>query len=350
MCKFDIDDRTTYSHIDTINLMKVVEDFPSQCEEALSICRNFTMEPFNASNIAVFGMGGSGIGGELAQVLLNEYINVPLMFYHNYDVPKFINNNSLVIMISYSGNTEEVLKAYDKVKSQNGRISVISSGGELMKRAGEDGFPGIKLPPGYQPRTAVGLLFFPIIHIIASSGLIDNREDLAASVIETLKNVGDQYCSHIPLSSNRAKSIAKKIHGTIPLIYSSACYLDPIAKRWKNQFNENAKIFSYYDFFPELCHNTICAWDKSMEKANYSVIFLRSKKEDKNIMTRVDFLKEKILERGIIIEEITADCSNMMDEIMTLLYLGDFVSMYLALIRGVDPANIELIHQLKAKL
>jgi glucose/mannose-6-phosphate isomerase len=295
-------------------------------------------------------MGGSGIGGELAQVLLNKNLNVPLLFYHNYDVPKFINNKSLVIMVSYSGNTEEVLKAYNEVKSQNGNIVIISSGGELVDRAKKDNYPFVKLPPGYQPRTAVGLLFFPIIYIISYMGLLDNQEKEFLETIETLKRIKNKYYSEIPLSSNRAKEIAQKIHGTIPIIYSSVYYLDPVAKRWKNQFNENAKIFSHYDFFPELCHNTICAWDKFIEKANYSVIILRSKKEDGNIKKRVDFLKEIIIERKVIIEEVKIDCNNILEEIMSLLYFGDFVSMYLALLRGVDPANIDLIHQLKAKL
>jgi len=348
--KINLDEIERYKEIDKKNLLKISEEFPEQMEEALNICKNVSLKPFVPSNILIFGMGGSGIGGELLQVLMNEKLNIPINCFHHYDIPEYGGEKSLAIMVSYSGNTEETLKACEKIKERNARIVAITSGGRLLEKTEECRGECIRIPGGYQPRSAPGFLFLPVLYTLYKTGLIENPEEEIKNTIESLKKEREHLKRYIPLSQNKGKELAEKILGTTPLIYASRYYLEPVAKRWKTQLNENAKILAYSDIFPELCHNTICGWDRSSEKGKYTVIMLRTKDEDNSTKTRVEYLKEIINEKGNHVEEIIATGNSKLEKIFTTLYLADFVSIYLGLLRGVDPSAIERINTLKDKL
>jgi glucose/mannose-6-phosphate isomerase len=344
----DLNDTNSYSSIDTEDVLKTVEEFPEQCEESLRICRGLNFQKVKYSNISIFGMGGSGTGGELIQALVYDKINIPLMYFHHYNVPNFISSDSLCLLVSYSGDTEEILKVYDTVKSRKASIIIYASGGRLLEKAITDNIPYVKVPAGYQPRCALAFLFLPLLYTLYGLSFIDDPgKDLKKS-IEILKNLREKFGRHMPSEKNYAKELAKKMTGTIPLIYSSRSYLEPVAKRWKNQINENAKTMAFYDNFPELCHNTICAWDKTED--NYSLILLRSREEDVSIKTRVEFLKVIAGKKITTVEEIKIDSTSFLEEILSMIYLSDFVSIYLALLKGVDPVDISLIRQLKEKL
>lgn len=344
----DLNDTEKYASIDTEDVLKTVEEFPEQCEEALNICKGLHVQNIKCSNISIFGMGGSGTGGELVSSLVYDKINIPLMFFHHYNVPNFISSDSLCLLVSYSGDTEEILHVYDTVKSRKAHIIIYASGGLLLEKAIKDNIKYVKIPSGYQPRCALAFLFLPLLYTLYCISLIpDPGKDVEKS-IEILKNLRDKSGRHIPLEKNYAKSLAIKLAGTIPLIYSSRSYLEPVAKRWKNQINENAKTMAFYDNFPELCHNTICAWDKTED--NYSLVILRSREEDSSVKTRVEFLKAIAGKKITTVEEINIDTTSSLEEILSMIYLGDFVSLYLALLKGVDPVDISLIRQLKEKL
>jgi len=348
--KINLDEIEKYKEIDKKNLLKIAEEFPEQMEEALNICKTISLKPFLPSNILIFGMGGSGIGGELLQVLMNEKLNIPINCFHHYDIPEYGGKKTLAIMVSYSGNTEETLKACEKIKEKDARIVAITSGGKLLEKIKEDRGEYIKIPGGYQPRAALGFLFLPLIYTLYKTGLIENPEEEIKNTIEVLKKERDNLNRNIPIFQNKGKELAEKILGTTPLIYASRYYLEPVAKRWKTQLNENAKILAYSDIFPELCHNTICGWDRSSEKGKETVIMLRAKDEDRSIKTRVEYLKEIINEKENHVEEVTVTGRSRLEEIFTALYLADFVSIYLGLLRGVDPSAIERINTLKDKL
>ncbi len=344
----DLNDTEKYASIDTEDVLKTVEEFPEQCEEALNICKGLHVQNIKCSNISIFGMGGSGTGGELVSSLVYDKINIPLMFFHHYNVPNFISSDSLCLLVSYSGDTEEILHVYDTVKSRKAHIIIYASGGLLLEKAIKDNIKYVKIPSGYQPRCALAFLFLPLLYTLYCISLIpDPGKDVEKS-IEILKNLRDKSGRHIPLEKNYAKSLAIKLAGTIPLIYSSRSYLEPVAKRWKNQINENAKTMAFYDNFPELCHNTICAWDKTED--NYSLVILRSREEDLSVKTRVEFLKAIAGKKITTVEEINIDTTSSLEEILSMIYLGDFVSLYLALLKGVDPVDISLIRQLKETL
>ena len=344
----DLNDTEKYTSTDTEDVLKTVEEFPEQCEEALNICKGLDVQDIKCSNISIFGMGGSGTGGELVNSLVDDKINIPLMFFHHYNVPGFISSDSLCLLVSYSGDTEEILQVYDTVKSRKAHIIIYASGGLLLEKAIRDNIQYVKIPSGYQPRCALAFLFLPLLYTLYRLSLIpDPGKDIEKS-IEILKILRDKSGRHIPSEKNYTKSLAMKLAGTIPLIYSSRSYLEPVAKRWKNQLNENAKTMAFYDNFPELCHNTICAWDKTED--NYSLILLRSREEDSSVKTGVEFVKTIAGKRITAVEEIKIDSTSFLEEILSMIYLGDFVSIYLALLKGVDPVDISLIRQLKEKL
>ncbi|MEQ8226208.1 MAG: bifunctional phosphoglucose/phosphomannose isomerase, partial [Candidatus Eremiobacterota bacterium] len=312
------------------------------------ICKGLHVQNIKCSNISIFGMGGSGTGGELVNSLVDDKINIPLMFFHHYHVPNFISSDSLCLLVSYSGNTEEILHVYDTVKSRKAHMIIYASGGLLLEKAIKDNIEYVKIPSGYQPRCALAFLFLPLLYTLYCLSLIpDPGKDIEKS-IEMLKNLREKYGRHIESEKNYAKEFAGKLTGTIPLIYSSRSYLEPVAKRWKNQLNENAKTMAFCDNFPELCHNTICAWDKTED--NYSLILLRSREEDSSVKTRAEFLKALAAKRIATVEEIKIDSESFLEEILSVIYLGDFVSIYLALLKGADPVDISLIRQLKETL
>jgi len=348
--KINLDEIENYKEIDKQDVLKVVENFPEQCEESLEICKKISLKSFKPSNIIVFGMGGSGIGGEVLSALVSNCIKIPLLYYHHYDPPAFTDENTLAFMISYSGNTEEVLKAYDKVKEKGANIIGITSGGQLLSKIKEDSFDFIKVPGGYQPRAALGFLFFPMLYSLYKLDLCRNPEEAIENTIQLMKKKRETFNRNVPISSNPAKELAMKMFNKIPIIYSSQFYLEPVAKRWKCQINENAKALSYNDSFPELCHNTICGWDKNSDSQNYTVLMLKTKDDDKSIKTRVSYLKEIIMEKGNTVEELITVGENKLEEIFTTIYLGDFVSVYLGLLRGVNPIDIERINTLKGRL
>lgn len=348
--KINLDEIERYKEIDSRDILKTIESFPEQLEESLKICKSASIKKFKPDNIAIFGMGGSGIGGELFQALISDRIEIPVVCFHNYDLPKFINEKSLAFMISYSGNTEETLRAYDKAKKTGARIIAITSGSKLLEKSLEDGFDYFKITGGYQPRAALGFLFLPLLYGLYKINLIDDPEEEILQTIALLKRIRDKFKRHIPVSENSAKKLAMNLSDRIPLIYSSQYYLDPAAKRWKCQINENAKVLAYNDSFPELCHNTICGWSRNSESSNYCVIILKTKNDDNSIKTRISYLKEIIEEKGNIVEEIVIEGKNKPEEIFTAVYTGDFVSVYLGLLRGADPFDIERINSLKRKL
>ncbi|HPZ06834.1 MAG TPA: bifunctional phosphoglucose/phosphomannose isomerase [Candidatus Eremiobacteraeota bacterium] len=345
----NLNDLSIYKSTDIKDILKSVEQFPEQLEESLKLSKNLSIYNFNISNISIFGMGGSGIGGELLQVLVNNKSNIPILFFHHYNIPKFIQNNSLALIISYSGNTEEILKAYDKIKIRKAKIIVYSSGGKLIEKAIEDNNLYVKIPSQYQPRCALAFLLLPLLYTLYYLNLIPDPEANIVKTIKHLQNLRKKYGRESLIDKNIAKQIAIKLTGKIPLIYSSCPYLDPVAKRWKTQINENAKTLAYYDFFPELCHNTICGWD-DREINNYSVIILRGNNEDNSTKIRVEFLKKIMKKKIDVIEEIISTNNTTLEEILSAIYLGDFVSVYLGLLKGVDPSDIKLINRLKEKL
>ncbi len=337
---------------DSTNIFKVLSDFPEQVKQAVEIGNNISidMDISGIKNIIITGLGGSAIGGDLLRSYLQYEINIPVQQNRNYYLPHYADENTLVIASSYSGETEETISAYNDAKSKGCKIVCISSGGRLSVMAENDGNYVIKVPRGYQPRCALAFSFFTMLKLFIRLKFIPERDRDIQGVIELASERSMQYGNYSE-ASNSAVNIAEHLHGKIPIIYSSNDLLDVVNLRWRGQFAENSKTLAFGNYFPELNHNEIVGWQENSEfLRNFALIYLLDREDNPRIVKRQKITKE-ILEpyRGMDIE-VESEGTSKLERIFDLVYLGDWISFYLAVINKTDPAPIEKINILKNKL
>lgn len=336
--------------IDSQNMFEVLENFPSQIKQAYEIGCNIEVPDYlkNISNIVITGLGGSAIGGDLLRSYLQYEMKIPIQVNRNYFLPSYAGNDTLVICSSYSGETEETLSAYEDALKRGCMIACISSGGKLSVLAGSKGKLVVTVPRGYQPRCALAFSFFPMLMLLVKAGLINNKDEDVDSLIELMKLKSSSYSV---FDKNTAIDLAGHISGKIPIIYSSNDNLDIVNLRWRGQISENAKSLAFGNYFPELNHNEIVGWQENSEiLSKFAVLFLKDKEDNPRILKRLEITKEIIKPyRGIDIV-IESEGNSKLERIFDLVYLGDWVSYYLAILNKVDPSPIEKINILKNKL
>jgi glucose/mannose-6-phosphate isomerase len=341
-----LDDSSVIKEVDKGDMFSLTLRMPEDIEQALAEFEGRTFSRFNPANIVVCGMGGSAIGGDLAYSLLREDLPVPLCVVRDYNLPSFVSRNTLFYAISYSGNTEETISAYKEAKARGARRVVISSGGKLKEIVDEDVF--ISLPSGLPPRSALPFIFVPLVRSLESIGVVRKRNDWKEA-IALLRELRESLSPLTPTQDNRAKQLAYSLRGKLPLIYASSPLLYGVAFRWKTQINENAKAHAYVDYFSELHHNEIMAWESKEKVANFAVVILRDKGENDRIRERIEITKELLSDKTEIYEVWTKG-EGKLARLLSVLYLGDFLSLYLAVLYGVDPQEIDSINYIKKKL
>ena len=348
-----LDDLETITNIDKSNMLDTVASFPEQIKETIEIINSSALPGFfKIDNIVISGMGGSAISGEIIKTLLRDKISIPIYVNKEYNLPKWTNKNTLVLSQSYSGNTEETLSTFKHASQKKCKIIGISSGGKLKEFCEKRNVPFIKIPDGYQPRAATAYLLFSSLLALKKVGLLRDSFD---SEIEEVINLTTDFRNHnnkkIKEKDNLSKQIAKKIFNTIPQIYGWDIYI-PIANRWCTQFNENSKIIARYDIVPECNHNDIVGWsqDPEMSKKFTCILFRDDKNESIYISKRLDFMKQLFEDVAANIIEIPVKGKKRLTKMIYAMYLGDFVSCYLAILRKVDPTPVHVITELKKSL
>jgi glucose/mannose-6-phosphate isomerase len=319
--------------IDKSDMLSVLNDFPRQCRDALALPKGI-MAKGEVTSVVICGMGGSAIGGDLLRAYAGN-MNLPIFVVRDYKVPEFVDEFTLVFVISYSGNTEETLSAFNDARRKGAQIIVITSGGELGREADKV----IKVPAGIQPRAALGYLFFPLLGVLYNSNLIDIKNDDLNEMLDLLK-MQDGI-------KERAEFLAKRIQGKTPIIYSSEL-LKSAAYRWKTQINENAKYPAFNSVFSEMNHNEICSF-RSMGKDRFTAILFRDEQDNPRIKKRMDVCK-KIMERDVDVEEVIIKGNSLLARMFYTIYLGDFTSYYLAMRERVDPTPVDVIEWMKKQL
>ncbi len=336
---------------DRANMLKLLKDFPLQFRQARQIgeALNFEVDQARVKNLIFAGMGGSAIGGDLIISCLADQLKVPAMVIRNYTLPAVVDQNSLVIVSSYSGNTEESLSCYEVAQSRGAMIVAISSGGKLAARAQADGIPLIAIPGGAPPRTALGYLSLPVLIWLAKIGLAEIDDHVLDETQNLLLQMNQRYLPEA--ADNPAQKLAAQLQNKFPVIYCTADLLAPVAWRWKGQFSENSKVLAFCNVFPELNHNEIVGWHQRPERLrDFQIIYLRDREDHIRNQKRMNVTRG-ILERltDPIIELYTTGESRLA-RLMSLVQLGDWVSYYLAILTGVDPTPIEKIQLLKDQL
>lgn len=297
----------------------------------------------NSSRVLALGMGGSGIVGDLLRVLLE----LPVHVHRGYEPPSFLlGEETLVLAISYSGNTEETLSGVEAALDRGLRPICVTSGGRLKELAASHGLPLLEIPKGLQPRAALGYLLLPLLRLFARWGRFPEAE--LEGLCEALEGLADRFNPEVPEAENEAKRLARWLHGKLPLIYGSEGPLEVVAFRWKTQINENAKQHAFWNSIPELCHNEIVGY--TLDGPQLGVVFLGGATAERNRLRR-EVLMEFLQERSIPFIEVRPPLSGgRLRELLGLIYLGDWASAYLALLNGVNPTPVEAIEEFKQRM
>lgn len=337
---------------DPKGMRNLILNFPKQVEEAIAIgtAAKIKIKTKNIEQIIISGLGGSAIGGDLIRAYFADKCDVPVLVNRHYYFPEFVGKNSLVIISSYSGNTEETTASYKDAIKRKAKIFCITSGGEVEKMAKKYKHPYIKIPGGFPPRAALGYSFFPMLIALSNLGFIKSQKKEIKETLELLKELSARYSDHTS-PENQALSLAKKIQGKLSLIYSAADKFDTVNTRWRGQITENAKTLAFGHVFPELNHNEIVGWEvlKDLMKKIH-VIILRDKDDYKRIQLRMDITKGIIGDLADGITEIYSEGKSLLARMFSLLYLADWLSFYLAMLNGVDPSPVKKIDFLKEEL
>jgi glucose/mannose-6-phosphate isomerase len=340
---------------DPDNMYNRIFDLPEQMEEAMRIAETWSIrtEDFaEVKNIVVVGMGGSAIGGDLVRTLLSSKLVVPFEVCRNYTVPEYVDDETLVIASSYSGNTEETLSALDDALGRKAMVAAISTGGLLSDVSSVNDFPMAVLPTGLQPRAALGYSFVPLFLFLERIGVIGNAAADVREAIKQLKSEREKYIEDNPVASNLAKQLAEKIHTRIPIIYSGPTYTDAVALRWKCQICENSKNLAFANQYPEFNHNELVGWSRTVEnlKDRLIVIQLCDRDDHPQVIRRIKIVSELIARQGIEVVSVDSLGTTPLARMFSLIQCGDFVSYYLAVLNEFDPSPVEVIEALKKML
>lgn len=336
--------------IDRGNMEWMISSFPSLLKEAVTLSRGLALpEDYrNVKEIIVCGMGGSAIGGDLFKDLSQSILPLCISVVRDYDLPKYVGESSLVVAVSYSGNTEETLESFKQAYERGSRIVAIASNGLLEKACSKLKIPFLGVPSGYTPRSALPLLFIPLLKIAEEIGfpLVGEGELVEAQRLVEAYNLS--LTPENPLSRNPAKQLAARLHEKLPIIYSMG-HLKSVALRYKDQINENAKMRAMCDQLPEANHNEVEAWEKIDFKELLHVVFIDSRFKSPYLAESVNQLVSKIEKEGVGLSMVKPLGETMLEEMLSAIILGDWVSYYLAILRGVDPTPVRLISELKSK-
>jgi glucose/mannose-6-phosphate isomerase len=298
--------------------------------------------------MVVAGMGGSAVGGLLAIAALGDRASRPIFVARDYGLPAWTMPETTVLCCSYSGETEETLAAYEAAGALGARRIVSTTGGALASTARADGVPVVPLPGGFQPRAAVGYGLVVALEVAALAGCgerLHTEIDVAAAHAEQLV---EEWGPDSPEDS-LAKTIARSLHGTVPQI-AGAGLTTPIAYRWKTQINENANAPAFAAELPELDHNEIVGWEGAAEQGRFSAVFLDDCDLHPRVRARIELTLAVIGAQAAATHRIQTLGQSRVERLVSMVLLGDLVSMYMAVLAGRDPAAIEPITRLKAAL
>jgi glucose/mannose-6-phosphate isomerase len=335
--------------VDASRQLADILGMPDQLRDALWRVESAGLEAHESpGGLIVAGMGGSAIGGALARAALGDRASRPIVLARGYALPAWTTPDTTVLCSSYSGDTEETLAIYDAASALGARRIVATAGGKLAEAARADGTPVIPLPGGFQPRAAVAYSLVVALEVAGLCGAGDHLHseiDVAAAHAEQLVGEWGPAAAEDCLP----KALAQGLHGTVPQI-AGAGLTAAIAYRWKTQINENAKMAAFANELPELDHNEIAGWDGPHDLGPFSAVFLDDSDLHPRIRQRIELTRGWIAGKGISTYRVDALGETRTDRLVFLVLLGDLVSLYLAVLRGVDPGSVDAIDRLKEAL
>jgi glucose/mannose-6-phosphate isomerase len=343
-------DRAAIARVDSQDLVTDVMAIPEHLRDALWKAESAGLQPWDSpGGLVVAGMGGSAIGGRFARAILGDHASRPLLAATAYGLPPWTTPDTTVLCASYSGDTEETLACFEAAGVIGAHRVVVTSGGALAELARAEGVPVIPAAGGLQPRAAVAYMTIAALEVAALCGVgprFNSEIDVAAEHLEELVETWGPDADDV----SEAKALARALHGTVPVI-CGAGLTRPIAYRWKTQLNENAKQLAFCTELPEADHNEICGWGTAAEHGRFAGVFLDDTDTHPRVKARIE-LTGRIVEAGAAggVYRVDTRGVSAVERVFSLVLLGDLMSLYLGVLRGVDPSPVPAIERLKAEL
>ena len=351
-----LDESKTYKPKNIKSVLDSIIQLPDQVSHAWDDIKSLPKpsQPHKINNIHVIGMGGSSLGAHVIKTLFTDQLRAPLTLQRDYHSPAWINKNTLTILSSYSGTTEEVLFAYNSLKKTDSQLAIITSGGELKKIAIKNHIPTYVIKPTHnpsgQPRMALGYALTGMMGLLALYGLIKISTDEIQSVINVLKTQNKQLGSDLKTQQNLAKKLAFNLVETSPILIAAE-HLEGMSHVMANQINENAKNFSEYRTLPELNHHLLEGLKLPKNNCtHYAAVFIESKLYHQRNQKRFQITQQIVKKHHWPTYQIELKDNTKLNQVFQLLSFGSWVSFYLSLLNKVDPTKIPWVDYLKTEL
>ncbi|MCW4044933.1 MAG: bifunctional phosphoglucose/phosphomannose isomerase [Candidatus Bathyarchaeota archaeon] len=350
MTRSPLDEISEIKEIDKSGMLSFSVEAAKHYAAAAQLAKPLSISYAEPANIVVAGMGGSAISGELLKDWARDKITVPIEVSREYSLPAYAGKSTLALVTSYSGETEEALSAFLDALKRKCMTVCISSGGALQEFAEKLGVPHLRVPAGMAPRATLPYLFMPLPMLLEKLGLVSKVAREISETTEVLAQVSAANAPELPLRGNFSKSLASNICGYVPVVYGFAFYR-AVAQRFKQQFNENSKVPAKWEVFPELNHNEIVGWENhgTLTK-NFSAIFIRDKAEPAEVRSRIETTKTLMQPAVSNLLEVWAQGKSPLAKMLSTICIGDFASVYLAILRKIDPTPVKTIASLKQQI
>ena len=334
--------------VDPEDMMGRVRSYPDMLERAIDADQEDAGLPRAPTRVLVVGMGGSAISGDYLAAWLDHEGKVPLYVSRHYELPAWVDRDTLVLGFSYSGNTEETLAAFAEARRKGAMLAAMSTGQRLEALARKYGAPFARVEPGLQPRAALPAAFGTSAMLLDRLGLLQARAPLKRTVA-ALREAVVEVAPDVPAAKNEAKRTAMALQDSVAGVYAAGV-LAPAARRFANQLNENSKVLAWWGVMPEMNHNELVGWAGDDDLDRFTAVFLRYADEHPQARARYDFTGRLVQQRGGRVVQMEARGESVPERLLTSSLQGDAVSVYLAALRGVDPTPVKVIAELKAKV
>jgi glucose/mannose-6-phosphate isomerase len=342
-----LDNPDAYAMLDPSGLRCRLRDLPLQCRDAWAHCDVGEISGRPYQQVVIGGMGGSAIAGDLVVDLAALRPSIPITLVRDFSLPLKLDAHSLFISCSFSGATQETLSLYRQARDQGASLLAVTGGGPLAEEARTDGAPVLRIGTRGEPRSAVGYSLMLLLKVLDQLGLLSTTDDEVAAAVAAAQEQVQRCHEEVPCGDNPAKQLAHELAGRLVVVYGGGLF-SALARRWKTQLNENAKVWAFFEAIPELLHNSVEALPRPLDGG--MVLVLQPGTDNPQLESRFRAVSELLKEANIPHRVLRETQGPPLAQLLSLLVLGDYVSYYLALLQGLDPAPTPAINRGKELL
>lgn len=346
-----LDDVVRMQAVDKRNMLRLINELPEQCETALGVARSFALEGLvNApGDVLITGVGDSAIAADMASAILSEQADIPILSDYGARLPKYVGENSLVFVLDYAGKSRSALRNMRDAKQRGASVICISGGGKLLEQAAKEGIARVSIPPGQPQRSAIGYLLVPIIATIERLGLVEGEIEKLSHAIKLMKNARESLRFENPIARNVAKRLAESLFGKLAVVYGAYGYRTAVARRWKSQINANAKLLAFCGTLQDLAIGEISGYELAAKRPDeVAIVLLRDKADKPAVSHLTDTIAEVLDQFSVVNANIQGNSTT--EKLFYGLYLGDYVSYYLAILNEMDPFRTENVLEVEARM